>query len=245
MPYDRRQLRLERFNAEIGYHAAFNYWNVRGVLAEKWGHGPLFGARAEGDELVALIPATKEPERRVQALYGLGASGVLAEGPEQVEKAREICEEWMADALEVLRPKRVTRVNTQLFALYPTDDPVQSSRRLRSHFYRREALESTLPRRARDQRDKFHSAMDWYATGADPPTSLVAGTLGPPHRGQFFAWPDEERDGRWWMGFNFGLIIRNEDTGIPQPVRKLKKMVDTAFKEIEEVAQAVLEPILK
>jgi hypothetical protein len=165
VPYDRALLRLERFHAELGYHAAFNYWNLRGILAEKWGHGPIFGARGAGPEMVALTPANED--RRLQAIYGLNASGLLAEGETRVAQAREIVRDWFQDCHDVLKPKRAVRVHTQIFALYPAENAVQLSRRLRSHFYRHDHLDATLPQRLMPYRDSFHAAIDWFVPEAE------------------------------------------------------------------------------
>lgn len=130
--YDPALLRMERFHAEIGHHAAFNYWNLRGILAEKWGHGPIFGARGEGPEQVHLTPETGLDDRRLQGVYGLMAAGVLAEGPECVPRGCEIALDWFGDHLSVMKPKRVVRTSAQVFAIYPAPNPVQLSRKIRS-----------------------------------------------------------------------------------------------------------------
>ena len=44
MDYRVDKLHLRRYDLQINYHAAYLYWNLRGILAEKWAHGPLFGA---------------------------------------------------------------------------------------------------------------------------------------------------------------------------------------------------------
>jgi hypothetical protein len=246
MPFDRKQLRLERFQAEVGYHAAYLFWNLRGVLAERWAHGPLFGATNETPQQVSLMPIWGEtPDQRLQAAYGLRACGVVGEGQEWVTEARGIAADFISDGLEVLRPKRVVRVAVNLFGLYPVPDMIQASRRLRSTFYRSEALEAVLPESERTRSD-FHSAIDFIVPDGDSGTNLsvIVGAVGPPHRGSFFAVADPERDDQWWIGLR---VERREvvEQGISNPRRALSAMLGRASDDFEHVARTVLTEVVE
>lgn len=248
MAYDPARFQIERFNVELNYHAAFNYWNLRGVIAERWGHGPIFGARNENPLQVALLPAAtpQDPGKdvRIQASYGISASGVLAEGETWVLEAQDIAVEWLRDAVEVLKPKRTTRAQTQLFGLYPVEDAVQASRRLRGRYFRADNLESLLPNRLRNERDRFHAAVNWFIPTGDRTHSLIAGAVGPPHQGQFFAWPNPERDRQWWMGLNLVLLDANDDPGIDDPVAVIERQMRDAFEDLAHIAGALLQDVI-
>jgi hypothetical protein len=249
MPYDKSKLRLERFQVEVAYHAAYNFLNLRGVLAERWAHGPIFGATNELPGQVTLLPGSQpgtESDQRLWASYGLRATGINAEGPRWVPVGQEIVESWLTDALQVLKPKRVVRLVVSLFALYPLDDAVQASRKLRGWAYRSQNLAAVLPPSAERHRDRYHSAIDFLVPDGDSGTALsvVVGAVGPPHRGSFFVHPDDERDGRWWMGFR---VERRqvEEGGLEQPRKLLTTILKTTNADCEHIVQAVLSEIAK
>jgi hypothetical protein len=248
MPFDRGQLRLERFQAQVTYHAAYAFWNLRGVLAERWAHGPIFGATNEVPQQVTLLPARGEEgtDASLQAAYGLRASGVIGEGPKSTAEAQKIASDFIDDALTALNPKRVVKVEVSLFGLYPLDDQAEASRRLRSIFYGdSEALTRVLPPTVRNQREKWHSAVDFIVPETDEGTglSVVIGPVGPPHRGSFFSVPNADRDTRWWMGFRVDRR-RVEERGIRDPGVALSRIMSGVLEEYEHVAGTVLREIL-
>lgn len=247
VPYDKSELRLERYHVEVAYHAAYNFWNVRGVIAERWAHGPVFGAASEIPGQVTLLPTAGDketPDQRLQASYGLRASGLNAEGEKWVPTAQEITNDWFADALEVLRPKRVVRVVVSLFGLYPLADALQASRKLRDWAYTKESLEAVLPPSAQQHRDRFHSAVDFLVPEGDSGTglSVIVGAVGPPHRGSFFVQADKKRDSTWFMGFRVERKLI-EERGIKDARRSLTSIVKETKADHDHVAQAVLNQI--
>jgi hypothetical protein len=248
MPYDPGLLRTERFHCEISYHAAFNFWNLRGVLAERWGHGPIFGARGEAPNQITLTPAPspEDPAKdiRLQAAYGLHASGMIAEGPEWVPQVPELAVDWLRDAVEVFKPKKCTRVATQVFVLYPVEDAVQVSRRLRGHYYRNDHLETLIPPRLEQHRDSFHSAVDWIIPDGDSQHSLIAGIVGPIHHGAFFAWPDLDRDRQWYLGFNINAAEMNEADGLKDAVGVARKQIRDLLNDAQQIPDAMLREVL-
>jgi hypothetical protein len=247
MPFDRGQLRLERFTAQVTYHAAYAFWNLRGVVAERWAHGPIFGATNEVPQQVTLLPAQGEEgaDASLQAAYGLRASAVTGEGPKRTAEARKIASDFIGDALTALNPKRVVRVEVSLFGLYPLDDVVDASRRLRSIFYGdSQALARVLPPTVRNQRGKWYSAIDFIVPETDEGTglSVIVGPVGPPHRASFFSVPDSDRDSRWWMGFRVERR-RVEERGIRDPRVALSRISSGVMEEYEHVARTVVPEI--
>jgi hypothetical protein len=244
--FNPQELRTERFRLQMGYDAAFLFWNVEGVIAERWAHGPIFGAynKQLGLEQVTLTPPPTEDDVRLQGVYGIKESWVHGEGEVRAPQAREIGPSWLQEVHEVLRPKKVTRVLIQLFALYPIDDAVQVSRRLRTHFYRNDHLERVLPDRLREERDRYHAAVDFLVPREDGITSLIAGVVGPVHAGSFFSFPDKDRDERWWMGLNYTLNRPGGDEGMADPAAAVRQAVEDAESDLDSVAGSVLGEVI-
>lgn len=245
MPFNRQALRLERFQIEVVYHSAYSFWNLRGVLAERWAHGPIFGGTNEGPQQITLMPLVDNAlDPQLQAVYGLKASGVIAEGEERVREAREIGPKFICEALEVLKPKRVVRVGVNLFALYPVSNIQQASRKLRGAYYRNDPLEQVLPESVRAERDRFHSAIDFIVPKDNGVgLSVVVGAVGPPHTGVFLQVPDPKRDSQWWMGFRLERRQVDEE-GIDDTERVMTTVLTTAEADYEHVVSAVLGTIL-
>jgi hypothetical protein len=246
--YDPQQFRVERAHVQIGYDAAFQYWNVRGVVAERWGHGPIFANVVQqlGIEQVTLTPPDDE-DQRFHAVYGLKETWMLGEGPERAQQALDLTPQWMRDVQEALRPRRTVRVTVALFGLYPVDDPVQVSRRLRRHFYRNDNLNAVLSDSLRQHQDHYHAAIDWIVLDDDRRTSLVAGVLGPPHKGAFFTFPDDERDQDWWFGFNYTHNRGSEDGIADTPneaVAAVEGAIETATGDVEQARETILREVI-
>jgi hypothetical protein len=245
-----RRPAAERFSAEVSYDAAFAYWNLRGVLAERWGHGPIFAAMGEAANQVNLTPVTEpgDADNRIQVVYGLKGSGLLAEGPERTAQAREVADHWFPDVYEVLAPRKTVRMNVQLFGLYPITNAEQVSRRLRGHFYRNEHLLAALPDRLREHQDSLHGAINWISIGDQDGTkrltSLIAGIVGPVHAGAFFTFANAERDQGWWMGINVTLSRIGEE-GIRPEVESLRELIADASADYDAIAPAVLREVIQ
>jgi hypothetical protein len=249
LPYDKSRLRLERFQGELSYHAAYNYWNLRGVLAERWAHGPVFGAASALDAFAqtTLTPATGEGgDTRLWAAYGLRASGLLAEGQYWVPQAPRLLERWIGDALDVFQPKRVVRAATSLFALYPVDDITEASTKLRELHQGSTPLQDLFPDSLREHRDSFHSAIDFLVPLDDEGSnvSVVIGAVGPIHKGGFFIEPDEERDNTWWMGIRYDRRRLAEAEGLKEPGLALKRMAQRSMADVEHLAEHALEGVV-
>jgi hypothetical protein len=243
VPFDRGQLRLEKVNVEMAYDAAFTFWDLRGVVAERWAHGPVFGGWADGGQQINLNPSPNEEDTRLVAAYGLKATAIMGEGALRAAEASTLAEDWFRDVTEVLRPQRVVRLALQLFGLYPITDPEQASRRLRSRYYRNENLAALLPQRLRANQDRFHAAVDMLILHGDEPTTAIVGVVGPPHAGTFFNFPDEERDTSWWMGLNMTATVPGPQ-GIPDPEERLDQLLEETSNDFEHVAHAILPEVV-
>jgi hypothetical protein len=67
--------------------------------------------------------------------------------------------------------------------------------------------------------------------------------VGPPHRGQFFAFPDPDRDSKWWMGFNLSSW-RLVDDGISAPLKSLATLATAVRADLETMAATVLPEVV-
>lgn len=248
MPYDESLLRIERFDSQINYHAAYNYWSLRGVLAERWAHGPIFGGTQRSEEQTVLVPPTgpDQPDLRLLAVYGLRAAALNAEGENWVPRAQKLVSEWYSDVLEVLKPKRCVRMSVDVFALYPIDDPIEASTRLRSAFYNAEKVKQILPDDLHERRDDFHAALDFIVPLDEQGSavSVVVGAVGPLHKGLFFAQPDEARDNQWWLGVRYDRR-RIEPEGHKDVLGRITKMAKVSVADTEQVARRVFTEVLK
>ena len=213
MPFDADKLRLERVSVELNYHAAYQYWNLRGVLAERWGHGPIFGGFREGADLVSLVPPSPSADERLLAVYGLRTAGLIAEGPEWSKDAGDLAERWLNDVYETLEPRRTISARVQVIGLYPVRDPMRASHKLRERYYKADTLNRLVPSRFPD----FHAAIEGVALDGDPPMSWIVGVYGPYLAGQgLFTFGNAARDSEWWMCVRTFSVQQNEN-GLDAP----------------------------
>lgn len=227
--------------AHTTYHAAYAFWSLKGVLAERWGHGPIFGAFSETGDRVLLSPALEEVDRNIAAIYGLRTSGLNAEGPHWVGQAPRLAERWLADVYQVLKPKKTVRVRVDLTAIYPIRDPDRASEALRARFYD----DSNLRRLVPDRYEHFHAAVDWLATEGSPQMSCVLGVIGPAHQGAgLFAFDDSFLSDQWWMGVRLSHVEQNEEQGLEDPAARINHLIKLAYEDVGRVARVALPAIV-
>jgi hypothetical protein len=170
------RLHLRRYDAQISYHAAYLFWNLRGLLAEKWAHGPIFGAYGIAEDAISLSPAAEEASRVVQtptAIYGLRASGLLWEMTDR-HKATELANDWLKDCHEALQPRRVTRTYVRFVYSYPlTEDELPKVAGAFDRAY-------TPPALPPGDYEESYSATQFQARSMDGATNiLTTGIFGP------------------------------------------------------------------
>jgi hypothetical protein len=242
MPADLGRLRLERFQAEVTYHAVWTFGGLKGILGESWAHGPTFGAFSEvGRGQVNLTPAEDVQDRRITAVAGLRASGLLAEGSRTAEAAA-VSQAWLRDVLELLKPRRVVGLKLELFGLYPIRNPDIVTNRLIKQYFQEDEL-----RRVAGLGDRpTYTALDLFAPPEDenPGISLVLGVVGPPHMGTFFNDPDPERDRAWWMGLRLSYILAL-DAGVRDPLDRLASMISEGQHELARIGAMTLPSLVE
>ena len=235
--FDKSQLRVARFQVDVNYNACFPYWSLKGVLAERWAHGPVFGAFLDQGNQVTLSPAASEGavSPPIQAYYGIVASGYNNESATDIREAREQSLAWLSDVIAVLNPRRITRLSVGWFGLYPITDAPHASKLLRERYYT-SAVARLTPQ---DRFPVLHSAADSFLVNGPEQLSVIVGVVGPPHKGLFFAHPSNERDSRWWMGVRVNAAILNED-GIGKSIPELKRLVDQSYNDFNHACMTAL-----
>lgn len=240
--FDKKQFRIARFQVDLNYHVCFTYWSLKGVIAERWGHGPLFGAFTDAGNQVTLTPAIQQDgvPARVQGYYGIAASGFNYEDVTDREAAERDAVSWLDDVLTVLKPRRSIRLHVGWFGLYPVRDPAHASKLLRERFYNTTEVARLTPQ---NRFPVLHSAVDSFLVSGNQQLSLVIGVVGPPHKGVFFTTPDEARDSQWWMGVRMNTAIVDED-GIEEPITDLQRLLRESYGDFERAALTALPPLV-
>lgn len=239
--YEPGRLRTERFNVDVQYHSAYNFLSLRGVLAERWAHGPYFGAYAEPTQQQVTLTPPSDAESRLQAFYGLKASGFSSERIDDLDLTTRLARDWFSDVFEVLNPKRIISMSIEWFALYPVSNPDRVSKRLREAYYNEGAQ---LSRLKPDRFAHFHSAIDMLMLNGDDQASLIAGVVGPPHRGaRFFVTADAERDSAWWFGLRYSTRRSSSDDGLAR--EGLDELMSTSQTEFKRLVALVMPRVIE
>lgn len=223
--YRDRVLKLRRFEVTVTYHAAFLYWNVRGILAEKWCHGPHFEAFHDAGEQIQLSRATEQPQDR-WAVAGLRASVFLSERDGQKpDEVTSLSLDWLNDCIDVLKPQLVNRVTTNVFYSYP----VEASRITRA----RAALSEQFPATTAFDLERWSEIETGITVAARRESASerefltgIFGVYGPEQASDYFAWqPKGDERG-------LGLRIhhsRARDAGFDDPKRAVADAVASSI----------------
>jgi hypothetical protein len=242
VPFDRKKLRVERFSAEVAYVAAYRYWSLRGVLAERWAYGPVFGAYREGPDQTYLSPPSTDDDGRIEAAYGLRGAAVFAEGASRTGEAPKVAETWFTDVYAAYDPPKTTAVQVTLTALYPIKNPKRVAAALRERNYRDEELRKVVPARF----GNFFAGIELAAVEGPERFTLSAGVIEPrlvPD--PMFYWPDPDgtRDQQSWMLMKLSTSHR-DDAGLAEPVTRVKELTDMAFEDLSTAVRTVLPAVV-
>ena len=122
---------LRRLDLSVTYQPAFLFWNLKGVLAERWAHGPYFGAVQDQGNQITLLP---DPEQKgtagePNAVGGIAISAFTWESPPSLGTSSGVAVEWLTDVLTALDPKTVVRIWGRQHWVLPLRNPaaVQSA----------------------------------------------------------------------------------------------------------------------
>ena len=225
--YDVRRLKLRKLELQMHYHAAYQFWNLKGVIAEKWGHGPHFGAYSEASNEVRLTVASGSPSPLV-GVYGLKVSAFAAEH-QKFEDASELAVEWMSDCLETLRPVLVNRLILRLFYAYPVRDEQRVSHAFASEYPGVEQLwdsESYDTVHGGLQSQQIRSVED----GGQIATSVIFGAYSPNQPREWFNVVDAD-DAPWTLGFHYFQERRSPDDGFSNRQSEIDQLMKEARDE--------------
>jgi hypothetical protein len=225
VPYDESKLRLERVNLDVSYHATYTFYGLKGAIAERWAHGPTFGAVGEiGTGQLNLTPTSGAgQDERLVGVVGLRASAMLAEGPHWTNRVEQIAPRWFHDIYEALKPQRTVQVRVETFALYPLrGGPWRATDRLKDNYYSENPLKTLVGR------EPFHAAVEVFESDVQPMRTIVLGVVGPPHRGTYFTFEEPVRDAEWWLGLRLAYL-QNDPEGVEDPLDTLSSAMQTAL----------------
>jgi hypothetical protein len=120
--FDSRRLTLRHFDVQIFYDAAFLYFNTKGLLAERWAHGPVFAGFNDRGETVLLRPGI-EDVMDIAGIYGLKTSAFMWERIDGTAgQAKDLMRRWFADCSKVLQPRRIARTYAKVMFSYPLNE---------------------------------------------------------------------------------------------------------------------------
>src|SRR5579863_2483624 len=111
MPGKQPSLVLRRFEIAISHEAAFLFWGIKGVLAERWAHGPHFTAYGDHPNQLTLtdVPSMNRQAKK-QAIAGIVVSSFIWEAPPARKDAQDLATEWIHDVLEAATPRSVNKL---------------------------------------------------------------------------------------------------------------------------------------
>jgi hypothetical protein len=74
-------------------------------------------------------------------------------------------------------------------------------------------------------------------------TSAITGVIGPPHKGQFFLWPNDERDNQWWLGIRLAYVRVSEE-GFGEPLATMDELLRTALGDFSTIARSTFPSVV-
>ena len=225
--FDRNKLTLRRFEVQMLYHAAYLYWGLRGLLAERWGHGPYFSAYGTSEDELRLtrLPGIASD---LVALVGLRRSAFIAEG-DSVAEGRALARSWLDDVLTTLSPVRVTRVLVRNLYAYPVSDPARMSQAMIKYF---PGLDGFVPKGLGTRHGGLQYQIVDEAEDMTVRRSVTFGVYGPSQQSEYFNLVDSE----WHLGFHHLADWISED-GLDNPSHLLDEAIGTASDEAWEHAR--------
>jgi hypothetical protein len=232
--FDPKRLRVERFNVEWGYHATYTYYGLKGAIAERWAHGPVFGAVGEiGSGQLNLTPATEDDDyERLIAVAGIRTSALLGEGKRRAAQAQELWPSWLGDIASALKPLRSVRTTADIIGLYPIKDEWKATQRIKLRYNQQDALETLAAT------PRFHTAPEIFETDGRRHRTIIMGVLGPPHKGQYFAFENRQRDSRWWLAVRLQCTVADE-AGLDEPLGVLEDTVAAVTSDWKRISETI------
>jgi hypothetical protein len=203
---------LRRYEIQVAYDTAFLYLGTRGVVAEKWGHGPYFQAWSEQPGQITLTQ-TADATSQLSGVLGIRISLVVWQKPKSRESASQLSCEFLSDCVKAFQPQNIRSVGVKLHYISPTEQPqVLNAKLLEEH--------PTLAQIIPPGHETTYSGLMFNAELHDRDdqirSSCNLGIYPKEASQQYFGYEDED-DPQWAMG----CFIEYHRTGIWSTSRKL------------------------
>lgn len=235
-----RKLVRRRFEVVLAYPAAFLYWDLRGVIAERWCHGPHFIAFGDLGERVVLRSSPSDGGRSGDALLaanvGLRQATFLAEAPDRNRaEVTKLALEFLADCLAVLKPRGLHRILVKEFWSVAAVDFSDAQGWLDETF----GLVDLAPS---GEWDSVAAGLSFNARRAMAGGLLTSsGTFGLYGKEQASEWfeatlPDLDSSFAVGLGWQHALVsFSNDELELPDPTQAVSDMVSGSTAGLDEV----------
>ncbi len=123
---------LRKLELQMAHQPSFLFWDLKGAVAERWSHGPHFGAVADQGNQITLQSDEEQDAKghgHRAGVAGIMVSNFVWEMPPQRLSAGEVSVEWLRDCVTAFKPKVVHRIVAREQWTIALDDPdaVQSA----------------------------------------------------------------------------------------------------------------------
>jgi hypothetical protein len=186
---------LRRYEIQILYDTAFLFLGTRGVVAEKWGHGPYFEAWSEQPGQITLTQSAAVPSPLL-GIMGIRVSLVVWQTPKSRESASALSSEFLSDCIQAFQPQAIRRVIIKMHYISPTTQPqALNAKLLQDH--------PTIAQIIPDGHDETYSGVMFNALSHHRDDQIrsmcTLGIYSKEATQQFFGYEDED-DPEWAMG---------------------------------------------
>lgn len=239
MAYEQNKLRLRRFETQINHHSAFLFWNLKGVMAEKWAHGPHFGAYQQEPDRLVLTKKAGQPSDLV-AICTLKGSAFISEDM-LYPKIQPLVESWFADCIEVFQPRVVNTLNQKVFYAYPVKD----AEKVNGLVLKQYPGLGTFP--PDDYEERFAAAQFQVRRtekGEHITTPGIFGMYSPEQSKILFSTRVADFDEQWNLGLSYETTRTSQPKGFDEPMGALNRFLDAAYKESKQLVNRTIARVL-
>jgi hypothetical protein len=230
------EVNLRRFEIVVNYSAAFLFWNLRGILAEKWAHGPHFGAFSDQGPSQFTLTAdagpmdqpigANESKVRTAGMAGLRQSSFVWEDPIRQKAAEEIGLQWLTDVIDVAKPKVVQRIHIRRYHSKSIRRPDAVQKKIDDEFLSGNSVGPP------NYHHKFNGVAFQYREH-DLTTTGQFGIWGNNQTSQWFMGPSPN-DKEWNLGLFMDFMLDSK-AGFDDPLSELNNLITQSRTESAEV----------
>jgi hypothetical protein len=115
---------LRKYEVQVTYNAAFTFWSVKGILADRWAHTEFGGVADQGNQI-----ALSEDHARVwepsagskSAIAGLITSLFIADEVDNPSRFQSLALDWFKECFDMLKPKLTHTLRVREFSVLYLD----------------------------------------------------------------------------------------------------------------------------